>query len=370
METQTMTKSRNRNIASRQQTPPPQVATSRPIEAYRPPTSGLLSLLPASWVPYGELMRLHKPAGYFAFYFPHLIGLLLAQAVSPPSQPRSLHQQLTIHVCLLAGNLFLRGAACTWNDTLDAPYDRQVARCRSRPIARNAVSRVAGILFTAAQTALWIALGLAPLGHECWAPAALLAASQAVYPLFKRFTNYPQLWLGFSFGCGLGVGAGAGGIDIEDMLIRLVRDASHGPPGDMATLGAWDRRVLGAMVCLYAAGVLNTLIYDTIYGHQDLADDLKAGVKSLAVAWRDDTKRNCVMLAVVEVVMLAAAGFAAGLGSGYYASAVGGSALVLGRMLYWVRLDDPALCMQCFNWLIYGTGLTLALGLLAAGVGH
>ena len=77
-----------------------------------------------------------------------------------------------------------------------------------------------------------------------------------------------------------------------------------------------DQSILGATACLYAATALNTLIYDTIYGHQDLQDDLRAGVKSVAVAWRDDTKRNCAVLAVIEVALLATAGGRCGLWPG------------------------------------------------------
>ena len=90
-------------------------------QEYQAPARGLLSLLPASWVPYGELMRLHKPGGYFAFYFPHLLGFCLGQALTPFSQSLSFEHQLLTHLCLIVGTLFLRGAACTWNDTLDAP---------------------------------------------------------------------------------------------------------------------------------------------------------------------------------------------------------------------------------------------------------
>ncbi|KAF7938325.1 hypothetical protein BELL_0283g00070 [Botrytis elliptica] len=323
---------------------------------YVPPTKGPLSLLPATWVPYAQLMRIEKPAGYFAFYFPHIAGLLFAQShAANLSFPRpSFEQRLVPHLYVLSGCLFLRGAACTWNDFLDAPYDRQVARCRLRPIARNAVSGPAALGFMAIQTVLGVLTTLAPLPHSARAPAALLSATQIVYPLCKRFTDYPQLWLGVSFAFGVGVGAGAGGIDFVEMCGRL--DALEGS----------ETRILCTLDCLYFFVVLNTLIYDTIYGHQDLKDDLKAGVKSLAVAWRDNTKRNCTGLAVIEIALLLATSILGRLTMGFDILAIGGTTLVLIVMLYSVKLEDPESCMSCFKWLIWGTGATLSLGLLSS----
>ena len=111
-----------------------------------PPDAGFISYLPLSVVPYAELMRLHKPAGYYAFYFPHLFGTLYASAILSPMLELSL--LLRRNLLFMIGSLLLWGAACSWNDTLDADYDRQVARCRHRPVARGAVSPLAANLFT------------------------------------------------------------------------------------------------------------------------------------------------------------------------------------------------------------------------------
>lgn len=92
-------------------------------------------------------------------------------------------------------------------------------------------------------------------------------------------------------------------------------------------------KIVGAICSLYLAGMINTLIYNTIYGHQDLEDDLKANVKSLAMAWQGATKCNCSALAVIEVALLAVAGSLSKFGPNYYISAVGGTAVVLAAML-------------------------------------
>ncbi|CAD6569069.1 MAG: Para-hydroxybenzoate--polyprenyltransferase, mitochondrial precursor (PHB:polyprenyltransferase) [Alectoria sarmentosa] len=310
------------------------------LPPYTPPTKGLVSHLPSALVPFAELMRLHKPAGYYAFYFPHLFGTFIA-AVLSSSVPSvsSLAYVCAIHGL---GNLFLRGAACTWNDTLDAPLDRQVGRCRHRPVARGAVSPNTAHIFTIAQTAVWI-LTLSWLPRECDVPAALFAAIMAVYPLCKRVTNFPQVVLGFSLALGQSVGMASLGVDPF-------------PPT--------SPKVRLALACVYFSNVVNAIIYDTVYAHQDLQDDLKAGVMSMAVACAGQTKKVLSVLGMAEIALLASTGCLLGLGAWFWGAAVGGTAIVLGWMIVTVRLEEAEDCWRWFKWCIWFIGGTLCLGLL------
>ncbi len=191
---------------------------------------------------------------------------------------------------------------------------------------------------------------LATLPRGCRAPAAILTATQVIYPLCKRFTNYPQLFLGISFALGLGVGAGAAGVNF----------------GELLEIGESRRNARSSFACMFIAIVLNTLVYDTIYGHQDLADDVKVGVKSSAVAWNKNTKWICSTLGGVEVALLIATSSIARLGLGFDILAVGGTICVLTRTLQCVKLDNPASCMWGFKQLICGTGIAWTLGLFSA----
>ena len=92
---------------------------------YHPPQKGFLSRLPAAWVPYAELMRLDKPAGLYLFYFPYLFGTLYGACLSEPVVPPS--YVFVPSIILLAGTMVMRGAACSWNDTIDRDLDRKVA---------------------------------------------------------------------------------------------------------------------------------------------------------------------------------------------------------------------------------------------------
>ena len=164
----------------------------------------------------------------------------------------------------------------------------------------------------------------------------------AVYPLCKRVTHYPQVVLGCSFALGQLVGAAGMGLDVQQQ-----------EPYKVAGIG-----------CLYLSNVVNTVIYDTVYAHQDLEDDLKAGVKSVAVAWRDKTKAILCLLSIAEVGLLGAAGFLLEMGFFYYVAAVAGTAEVLAAMIRKVRLDVPESCGNWLKWTIWLTGGTLSLGLL------
>ena len=85
-------------------------------------STGWLSLIPAAWVPYAQLMRLDRPNGFWYFYLPHLFGSLHAATHLGVPAMSLLHTNLI----LLVGTLIMRGATCTWNDTVDAPSDRLV----------------------------------------------------------------------------------------------------------------------------------------------------------------------------------------------------------------------------------------------------
>ena len=311
------------------------------LPPYQPPKAGLVSYLPSSLIPYAELMRLHKPAGYYAFYFPHLFGTLYAACLLETTP--SLVHLLKVNSLFAIGSIFLRGAACTWNDTLDIEYDRQVARCRHRPLARGAVSPTTAHLFTLAQSTI-AALILYQLPSACWLSAIPLIVTMGIYPFVKRISNYPQVVLGFSFALGQLVGAAGMGFD---------------------PLSETRQEVIAGMACLYFSNVLNTIIYDAVYAHQDLQDDLKAGVKSVAVAWQERTKPILCVLSAVEVGLIGAAGYLFDLGLPYWTLAVFGTAAVLGSMIWRVRLDVSEDCWLWFKLLIWLTGGTLSSGLFA-----
>ncbi|RHZ51487.1 4-hydroxybenzoate octaprenyltransferase [Aspergillus thermomutatus] len=322
---------------------------SMPCSKYTTPKTGLLAIMPQSWIPYAELMRLDRPAGYWAFYWHFAIGLALAASISSriPS-PRTL---ISLFLFFAVWVIVLRGAVCTWNDTLDQGFDRKVSRTRNRPIPRGAVSTAQSHLFTLAQIAVGMAL-LLPLPRGCMNHAALMTAILLVYPLGKRVTDFPQVILGVAFGMPI-------------FLCGAALDGDPLPLSDLHRFGTEtnDLRLVAAM-CFYIASILWTVIFDTIYAHQDAKDDAKAGVRSLAVRLGDRTKLGLSVLAVTQVMLLFAAGVACEFSTIYFAGSCVGTALSLAALLWFVDLRRSASCAWWFCPGSHLVGASIVAGLL------
>jgi len=205
-------------------------------------------LAPAASRPYLRLARADRPIGTWLLYIPCIWGVLLA----------ALHDgNLEIWDAWLilacgAGAWLMRGAGCSWNDIADRHFDAQVTRTRSRPIPSGQVTVRSAVVWMVAQalTAFCILMTFGPM-------ATIIGVASlgfvAIYPFAKRFTWWPQVFLGLAFNWG-------------------------------ALLGwvAHTGKVEWPAIILYISGIFWTLFYDTIYAHQDTEDDALIGVKSTA----------------------------------------------------------------------------------------
>ncbi|VUC32363.1 unnamed protein product [Clonostachys rosea] len=305
------------------------------VKEYQPPKSGILARLPSSWVPFAELARIDRPTGIYLFYVPHLFGTIYASRISGQSvEPIDL---VIKNVILLVCNVFFRAAACAFNDNMDQEYDRQVERCRLRPVARRAVTTRQAHVFTIflLLASFGCSLGM-PQGY--WAVAVPNTLLSVLYPFAKRFTDLPQVILGFQLGLGFYLGVAA----IDDSLLRGLASLD-------TTTG---RQNILAMGAFYLANVCWTIVYDTVYAQQDVKDDLKAGVRSLAV-WFDGSVRPMLWtVAIMEVALLITSGHLQGFGSGYMALTCGGTMGFLFYMLSTIDLNNAA---ECSWWFRIGT---------------
>ena len=308
--------------SSLQPTISPTTAHPRPnLPAYQPPETGFVSSLPRTWIPYAELMRLDKPAGTYYLFFPCLFSTLLAASYTAAA-PLLV---LTTSLCFFSGALIMRGAGCTINDLWDRDLDPHVARTRLRPIARGAVTPFKALTFTGFQ--LLAGLGvLLQFPVSCLfygIPSLLLVAT---YPLAKRVTHYPQLVLGLTFSWGAIMGFPA-------LDVGLLVDAT----------------ALKATAALYASCVFWTVLYDMIYAHMDIKDDVKVGIKSIALRHEKETKAVLSGLAVVQIGLLAAAGAAVGASPVFFIGSCGSAAATLGLMIWKVRLKEVSNCWWWFK---------------------
>ncbi|GKZ26427.1 para-hydroxybenzoate--polyprenyltransferase, mitochondrial precursor (PHB:polyprenyltransferase) [Aspergillus brasiliensis] len=298
---------------------------------------------PSTWIPYIQLMRLERPAALIGYYMPSILGLVYAASLAGPAAVPPT-QLLSHSGFFLVANIFIRGAACTWNDNIDQDYDRQVDRCRGRPIARGAVSTLQGHVFLSLQLATLVAL-MHPLPHPCGVYSVAMGALYALYPFCKRFTHYPQAILGVP-------------LSLSIVISAYSLDVPEGNPFQ-------DRQTTAATLALGGAEVLWTMIYDTIYAHQDLADDVRAGVKSMAVKFRHYTKPLCAILGVLQVGLLALAGIWTQMPLVYFALGVMGSAVALVVMIASVDLSVPSSCARWFKLGFCWVGGCMNVGFLA-----
>ncbi|EEA21354.1 hypothetical protein TMatcc_009244 [Talaromyces marneffei ATCC 18224] len=246
-----------------------------------------LSNLPDSWIPYIQLARLFPPAGLFLIYFPHAFGVLHA-AIRTGAPPSTV---LYASMIMFAGSFFFSNAAHIWNDLVDAELDAKVDRTSKRPIPRGAISPGAAFLFavTQAMGAAWF-LSYIPGGFLqgfLYALPNILAT--IYYPWAKRHTHFPQLVLGLCLAWGtimgelmLGVGAFTVSVPAEFWSVNWAQGGFSFPSLHIT--------LEPSVMALFFAGTLWTVIYDTIYAHQDLQADLKVGIKSLAVLFQTRTK--------------------------------------------------------------------------------
>ncbi|RFU31874.1 hypothetical protein B7463_g4472, partial [Scytalidium lignicola] len=307
------------------------------LEPYSPPKTGLLSVLPPSWVPYAELCRLDKPTGSYYLYAPCLFSTLLAAPLAVPmASPLSV---LGTSLLFFSGALIMRGAGCAINDLWDRNLDPHVARTRLRPIARGAITPFNALAFTGVQLLAGLAI-LLQFPAQCFFYAVPSLLLVTIYPLAKRVTYYPQFVLGLTFSWGAIMGFPALGIDLIHHSAAL---ASAG--------------------LLYTSNIAWTVLYDMIYAHMDIKDDAKAGIKSIALKHDAQTKQVLSGLAVVQIGLLAAAGAAAGAGPVFFIGSCGGGALTLAYMIKKVNLKSVE---DCWWWFVNGCLITG--GVISAGL--
>ncbi|SMP20211.1 4-hydroxybenzoate octaprenyltransferase [Shimia sagamensis] len=205
-------------------------------------------LAPAWSRPYLRLSRADRPIGTWLLLLPCWMSLGLAIL----SDGQATLFDLWIAFGCAMGAFLMRGAGCTWNDITDRDIDAKVARTRSRPIPSGQVTTKQAAIWMGLQTLISAAILLTFNVNAILLGIASLIPV-AIYPFAKRFTWWPQVFLGLAFNWG-----------------ALLAWTAH--TGSLA----WPA------VVLYVAGIIWTLFYDTIYAHQDTEDDALIGVKSTA----------------------------------------------------------------------------------------
>lgn len=261
------------------------------------------------FTPYVRLLRLDNTTGIWLTLWPALWSIAFASGNT---------LQLDVYTIFILGAIVMRSAGCVINDIIDRKIDAKVARTRNRPLASGKVSlfealMIVFLLLTAGYFLL-IQLGTTAqyLGYGVVGLAIL-------YPFMKRITYWPQLFLGITFNWGILMGWAS------------VRGSIN-----------WDT------MTLYAAAVLWTLGYDTIYGHQDKMDDVKLGVKSTAIKYNRITRRLLYICYGGSALLLWIMGIRHGIGMLFFAGLFFGIILLLWQIIV-TDFNKPEQCERAFR---------------------
>jgi 4-hydroxybenzoate polyprenyltransferase len=271
---------------------------------------GWVAKLPASFEPYILLARFDRPIGIWLLFLPGLWAICLAAP--------GVWRGLWLAVLFALGSAVMRGAGCVVNDIWDRELDAKIERTRGRPLAAGHVTLAQAFMYLGALCliGLLVLLALPPVARWLGVGSLVLVA---LYPAAKRVTWWPQMVLGFTFGFGAPLGF----------------VAAHGGLG-------WG------MVPLYAGVIGWILGYDTIYAHQDRADDAIVGVKSTARLFEHNTKPFLAVCYGALVAMLLVSFGLAGLNPFGYALLVP-PVFLLGMQIYSLDIHDQAKCLRLFK---------------------
>ena len=221
-----------------------------------------------------ELTRLKKPIGYMLLFWPCAWGLTLVYNFNDGLQ-------IYFYYLLLffLGSVLMRSAGCIVNDILDRKYDKEVSRTKDRPIASGKISVKVGVFYALILCSLAF-LVLINFNNLTIFLALASMPLAFTYPLMKRFTYWPQLFLGITFNYGLLLGWTS--ISEKLDIIPLI---------------------------FYIGAIFWTLGYDTIYGFQDIKDDEIIGVKSTSIKFKGSAKIFLILCYLLLIASLLIGGF-------------------------------------------------------------
>ena len=261
-----------------------------------------------------ELTRLKKPIGFMLLFWPCAWGLTIAYNFE-----NNLNDYFYFLILFFFGSILMRSAGCIVNDILDKEFDAKVFRTKNRPIASGKISIKQAIIFAA--SLCFLALLVLLNFNLITIILAIVSMPLAfTYPLMKRFTYWPQLFLGITFNYGLLLGwtATIGQIDIEPLI-------------------------------LYLGAIFWTLGYDTIYGYQDIKDDEIIGLKSTSIKFKTNPKIFIFICYSIFLSTCLIIGFIMKLNSFFFLSIILASVQLFYFQLKKLDINDSISCFNIFK---------------------
>ena len=261
-----------------------------------------------------ELTRLKKPIGFMLLFWPCAWGLTLVYDFNS-----SLSNYFFFISLFFAGSVLMRSAGCIVNDIVDKNFDKKVERTKNRPIASGKVSVKLALIYS------MVLCGLAFLVlinfNKFTIYMALFSMPLAfTYPLMKRITYWPQLFLGITFNYGLVLA-----------WISVSNEISLAP------------------IIFYTGAIFWTLGYDTIYGFQDIKDDEIIGVKSTSIKFKNDPKKFLMFCYLIFISSLILVGIIMNFKIFYFLFLIVPLILLIKNQIIDLKITDTLNCLKKFK---------------------
>ena len=261
-----------------------------------------------------ELTRLKKPIGYMLLFWPCVWGLTIAYDFS-----NNIQIYLKYGILFLCGSILMRSAGCIINDIVDKDFDAKVSRTKSRPIASGKISIRLGLFYSAflCLIAFFVLIQFNIFTIILAMCSMFLAFS---YPYMKRFTYWPQLFLGITFNYGLILGWTAIYADLN--VVPLI---------------------------FYFGAIFWTLGYDTIYGFQDIKDDEIIGVKSTSIKFKNNPKQFILICYLIFIISQVYIGFKMNFANIYFFGIVIISLHLFVYQIFKLNINSERNCLKIFK---------------------
>ena len=279
-----------------------------------------------------ELARLKKPIGYMLLFWPCAWGLTLAYNFNGEKIT-----YIFYIILFLLGAILMRSAGCIVNDIADKEFDKKVLRTKNRPIALGKISVIRGLVYTVILCLLAFIV-LIQFNFLTIALALLSMPLAFTYPLMKRYTYWPQLFLGITFNYGLILG-----------WISITNEFNIEP------------------LILYFGAIFWTLGYDTIYGFQDMSDDEIIGLKSTSIKFKSNPNLFLTICYVIFLVSLFLIGLIMNFNQLYFIILVFTAIHMFYYQLYKLNINNVKQCLDTFksnNFLGFLTLIAILIGKL------
>ena len=266
-----------------------------------------------------ELIRIKQSIGSALLILPCFFAIALIYKTNPDI---AISKLIFTTILFIVGAFLIRSAGCIINDLLDKNLDKKVERTKNRPLACKKISTKKALFFLVILLFLGLMI-LIQFNYQTIIGGFVALGLIMTYPLMKRITYFPQIFLGITFNFGI-------------ILAGLALNSS----------------ISFGLIILYLACISWTFLYDTIYGFQDIEDDLRIGIKSSAVLFfkknSNNPKKSLYKIAIITTLFFIMLGVLEELSLSYFLLMIFSGLLILYKILK-CDLKKPAECLKFFK---------------------